>query len=54
MCLFRESHQYCEVTGSNPFEVLYFFYSGFLFDCINHIHNCEDHSSFDFISAVLI
>ena len=26
MCLFRESHQYREVTGSNPIEVLYFFF----------------------------
>ena len=54
ICLFRESHQYREVTGSNPIEVLYFFLSGFLLNCINHVHNCEDHSSFDFISAVLI
>ena len=23
-------------------------------DCINCVHNCEDHSSFDFISVVLI
>ena len=30
------------------------FFSGFLHNCINHIHNCEDHSSFDFISADLI
>ena len=26
----------------------------FLRNCINRVHNCEDHSSFDFISAVLI
>ena len=26
MCLFRESHQYREVMGSNPIEVLYFFF----------------------------
>ena len=26
MCLFRESHQYREVTHSNPIEVLYFFF----------------------------
>ena len=44
MCLVRVSHWYHEVTGSNPVEVLYFF-SGFLSICINHVHNCEDHSS---------
>ena len=26
----------------------------FLRNCINCVHNCEDHSSFDFISAVLL
>ena len=26
MCLFRESHQYREVTRSDPIEVLYFFF----------------------------
>ena len=26
MCLFRESHQYREVTRSDPVEVLYFFF----------------------------
>ena len=30
------------------------FFSGFLLNCVNHVHNCEDLSSFDFISAVLI
>ena len=30
------------------------FFSGFLRNCIYCVHNCEDHSSFDFISAVLI
>ena len=40
-------HRSCEVTGSNPVEVLNFF-SGFsLRNCINCVHNYEDHSSFD-------
>ena len=40
------SHQYREVTGSNPVEVLNF--SGFyLRNCINCVHNCEDHSLLD-------
>ena len=30
------------------------FFSGFLRNCINCVPNCEDHSSFDFISAALI
>ena len=30
------------------------FFAGFLRNCINCVHNCEDHSSFDFISAVII
>ena len=51
--LVRASHRYREVTGSNPFEVLNFFL-GFLRNCIKYIHKSEDHSSFDFISAVLI
>ena len=51
--LVRASHLYREVTGSNHVEVLNFF-SGFLCNCINCVHNAEDHSSFDFISAVLI
>ena len=38
------SHWYCEVMGSNPVEVLTF--SGFnIRNCINCVHNCEDHSS---------
>ena len=28
--------------------------TGFLCNCINRVHNCKDHSSFDFISAVLM
>ena len=52
--LVRASHRYREVTGSNPFEVLNFFSLGFLRNCIYYIHKSEDHSSFDFISAVLI
>ena len=50
--LVRASHRYREVTGSNPVEVLFFIFSGFLRNCINCVHNREDHSSFDFISAV--
>ena len=30
------------------------FFSAFLRNCINRVHNCEDQSSFDFISEVLI
>ena len=52
----RASHRYREATSSNPVEVLIsvFFFPGFLCSCINCVHNCEDHSSFDFIPAVLI
>ena len=40
---YRASHLYREVTGSNPVEVLTF--SGFYIrNCINCVHNCEDHS----------
>ena len=39
----RASHRYREVTGSNPVEDLNF--SGFYIrNCINCVHNCEDHS----------
>ena len=40
-----------EVTGSSPVEVLNFFQAS-LRNCKNCDHNCEDHSSFDFISAL--
>ena len=30
------------------------FFSVFVRNCINWVHNCEDHYSFDFISALLI
>ena len=44
--LVRASHRYREVTGSNPVEVLNF--SGFYIrNCINCVHNCEDHSLLD-------
>ena len=36
-----------------PLKLLNFF-SGFLRNCINCVHNCEDPSSIDFISIVLI
>ena len=42
----RASHRYCEVTGSNPVEVLNF--SGFYIH--NCIHNCKDHTVAHFIS----
>ena len=47
----RASHRYREVTGSSPVEVLNFFQAS-LHNCKKNCnHNCEDHSSFDFISA---
>ena len=49
----RASHRYREVTGSSPVEVLNFFQAS-LRNCKNCDRNCEDHSSFDFISAVHI
>ena len=49
----RASYRYREVTGSSPVEVLNFFQAS-LRNCKNCDHNCEDHSSFDFISAVHI
>ena len=49
----RVSHRYREVTGSSPVEVLNFFQAS-LRNCKNYDHNCEDHYSFDFISAVHI
>ena len=44
--LVRASHRYREVTGSNPVEVLNFFQDS-LCNCINCVHNWEDHPSFD-------
>ena len=44
--LVRVSHQYHKVTGSNPLEVLTF--SGcYIWNCMNCIHNCKDHSLLD-------
>ena len=41
--LVGESHRYREVMGSNPVEALNF--SGFyIHNCMNCVHNCEDHS----------
>mgnify|MGYP000444687548 CR=1 FL=1 len=48
--LVRASHQYREVMGSNPVEVLTF--SAFLRNCLNCVHNCDDHTLLDFKSAV--
>ena len=49
----RASHRYREVTGSSPVEVLNFFQASFR-NCKNCDHDCEDHYSFDFTSAVHI
>ena len=47
--LVRASHRCCEITGSNPVEVLNFFQAS-LCSCINCVHNCEDHPSLDEIN----
>ena len=47
--LVKALHRYREVTDSNPVEVL-----TVSRNYINCVHNCVDHSSLDFISAVLI
>ena len=39
--------------GSNPVEVLKFFQAS-LRNYVNCVHNCEDHPSFDFISAARV
>ena len=49
----RASHRYRDVTGSSPVGVLNFFQASSR-NCKNCDHNCEDHPSFDFISAVHI
>ena len=38
----RASHPYREVTGSNPVEVLNFFFQASFRNCINCVH-CDDH-----------
>ena len=43
--LVRASHRCSEVTGSNPVEVLTF--QAFIHNCLNCVHNCEDHSLLD-------
>ena len=49
--LVRASYCCRGVTGSNPVEVLTI--SGlYILNCINCIHNCEDHSLLDFTSTV--
>ena len=51
--LVRASHWYREVTGSNPVEVLNF--SGlFVRNCLNSIHNCDDHGLLYFIKSCLL
>ena len=47
----RASHRCCNVTGSNPVEVLSFQAS--IHNCLNCVHNYDDHSLLDFKSAVL-
>ena len=42
--LVRASHWYREVTGSNPVEEN--FWELHIRNCINCVHNCEDHTSF--------
>ena len=51
--LIKASHRYREGTGSNPLKSWNFF-SAFLRNCVDCVHNCEDHSSFDFFPAVLM
>ena len=54
LCVCLESHtSIARSRVQSPLKSCIFF-SGFLHNCTNHIHNCEDHSSFDFISADLI
>ena len=38
----RASHRYREIMGSNPVEVLNFFFQASLRNCINCVH-CNDH-----------
>ena len=40
-------------TSTGP-EILFYFFQASLRNCKNCDHNCEDHSSFDFISPVHI
>ena len=47
--LVRALHWYREVTGSNPVEIFRSFFRFLLRNCINCVHNCEDHSLPDFI-----
>ena len=47
------SHQYREVTGSNPvYKSWHFQPSKIIHNCINCFHNWENHSLLDFTSAV--
>ena len=49
----RASHRYREIMGSNPVEVLNFFFQASLRNCINCIH-CDDHFFiFIFIRAIV-
>ena len=48
--LVRASQRYREVTGSKSVEVL--LYEASLCNCLNCVHNCDDHSLLDFKSEV--
>ena len=50
--LVRASHRHREVTGSNPVEVLNFFFQASLRNCINCVH-CNDHF-FIFIANIML
>ena len=45
------SHRYRLVEGSNPVEVLNFLRFLHIRNCINYLHNCEDHSTFEAFST---
>ena len=51
--LIRASHRYREGSGSNLAEVLNF--SGFYRrNCVNCVHDCEDHSLLDLASLTSV
>ena len=52
--LFKGIEYFIEYWGLDILLKSWFFFSGFFRNCINCVHKCENHSSFDFISAVLV
>ena len=52
--LFKGIEYFIEYWGLDILLEVLIFFSGFFRNCINCVHKCEDHSSFDFISAVLV